>query len=244
MRAGFGRAVWVAMGAVALGGCGKGDGGAPPGGDSRVPGAPGPAGSGAMVALELELPKAQFIGTPPPINLPNLDRTPGEKRASFRVPVGLTKLARGKTVSASDAFPMLGDLARVTDGDKAGQDGSYVELGPNKQWVQVDLGEPSELFAVVLWLRHDQPRAYQDVVVQVSDDPDFAREVQTIFNSDQDNSSGFGAGRDMAYIESNYGKIIDAKGARCRYVRANTNGSTADEMNHFTEVEVYGRAVK
>ena len=39
------------------------------------------------------------------------------------------------------------------------------------------LGAPCELFAIAMWLYPSQPRAYHDVVIQVSDDPDF---VQTV----------------------------------------------------------------
>ena len=132
----------------------------------------------------------------------------------------------------------------VTDGDKEGRDGSYVELGRDQQWVQIDLGAPCEMFAIAMWLYHSQARAYHDVVIRVSDDADFVQKVTTIYNNDHDNSSGLGIGKDLAYIESNKGRIIDAKGARARYVRINTRGNTSDEMNHFTEVEIYGRAAQ
>ncbi len=195
-----------------------------------------------MVRLELDLPKAQQVGTPRPINLPHLDRTPLESVPPLLMPLGSHNLAKGKSITASDAFPMVGELGMVTDGDKAGQDGSYVELGPGRQWVQIDLGVESEVFAVVPWFFHGEQRAMHDVVVQVSDDPEFRDGGMVLFNNDHDNSSGLGEGKDLAWIETHRGKVIDARGARCRYVRVSTNGSTTDEMNRFTEVEVYGRS--
>lgn len=191
---------------------------------------------------KLVLPKPQFQGTPAEIKIPNLE--PKVEQPPLMVPTDVINLAKGKPVTSSESFPLLGELAMVTDGDKEGRDGSYVELGRDQQWVQIDLGEPCELFAIAMWLYHSQARAYHDVVIRVSDDADFVQNVTIIYNNDHDNSSGFGIGKDLAYIESNKGRIINAKGARARYVRINTRGNTSDDMNHFTEVEIYGRAVK
>ena len=84
----------------------------------------------------------------------------------------------------------------------------------------------------------------EDVVVQVADDPDFIDNVKTLFNNDGDNSSGLGIGKDKAYWETNEGKLIDAKGVVARYVRLYSKGNTADDQNHYTEVEVYGLPAK
>ncbi len=82
-------------------------------------------------------------------------------------------------------------------------------------------------------------RVYRDVIVQVSDDPDFLT-AHTVFNNDYDNSSGLGIGFDMGYVETSEGKLIDCKGVEARYVRLFTNGNHIDDKNHFTEVEVFG----
>jgi hypothetical protein len=87
------------------------------------------------------------------------------------------------------------------------------------------------------------------VVVQVSDDPKFAKGVKTIFNNDFDNTCGLGKGKNLEYVEDYRGKLMDAKDAkgrpaRGRYVRLYSNGSTADDMNRYIEVEVYGKPVK
>ena len=37
--------------------------------------------------------------------------------------------------------------------------------------------------------------------------------------------------------------MVDAKGVSARYVRLYSNGNTSDELNHYTEVEVYGKPV-
>lgn len=207
----------------------------------RSAGTPVEAKGTGRIELRLELPKEQHRGTPTPINIANLDTVPPTQRPPFLVPEGVINIAKGKPVTSSESFPLLGDLAMVTDGDKEGRDGSYVELGPGKQWVQIDLGAKCEMFAVVLWLYHVDRRAYHDVVVQVGDDAGMAA-ARIIYNNDHDNSSGFGVGQDLAYVESHMGRIIDAKGATGRYVRINSRGNTSDEMNHVTEVEIYGRA--
>jgi hypothetical protein len=46
------------------------------------------------------------------------------------------------------------------------------------------------------------------------------------------------------YFENFKGRLIDAKGVKGRYVRLYSNGSTADDQNHYTEVEVYGTPAK
>jgi hypothetical protein len=79
------------------------------------------------------------------------------------------------------------------------------------------------------------------VVVQVADDPDFITNVHTIYNNDVDNSSGLGLGKDKEYYESFEGRLIDAKGVKGRYLKLFTNGSTSDDQNHYTEVEVYAK---
>ena len=163
---------------------------------------------------------------------------------SIQVPKGTTNLAKGKTVTSSDDAPIIGDLTLVTDGDADGADGSFVELMPGKQWVQIDLGAAADIYKVAMWHYHKQAQAYIDVVVQVSDDPEFKEGVTTLWNSDDDNSSELGKGGDPAYVETNHGRIIDGKGAKGRYVRLWSNGNTSNDMNHYCEVQVYGKPAK
>ena len=187
------------------------------------------------VALETKLPNPLLVGTPVPVNIPNLEPKLNGKRPDFMVPVGTVNLAKGKKVTASDSEPVIGTLDLITDGDKEGDEGSWVEFGPGKQWVQIDLEKESEISAVLVWHFHSQERVYKDVVVQVSNDPKFEKDVTTIFNDTPD------AGKDLAYIENYRGKLIDAKGVKGRYVRLYSNGNTTNKMNHYIEVEVFGK---
>ena len=135
-----------------------------------------------------------FEGTPQNVRVPNLQKPLGRPRDPFLAPAGVVNVAKGKTVDSSDMEPIIGELAQVTDGDKKGADGSYVELGPGAQHVTIDLGAPHEVFAVLFWHFHRQARVYLDVIVQVADDAAFTKNVRTLFNNDHDNSSGLGAG--------------------------------------------------
>jgi len=193
-----------------------------------------------MEKLELELPKPLFAGTPKQIRTRNLEK-PGTPAPEIMVPKGTTNLAEGAAVTGSDDFPVIGELEYITDGDKDGADGSYVELGPGVQWIQIDLGDSKAIYAVALWHYHAQARAYRDIIIQISDDPEFTAGVTTIYNNDHDNSAELGAGKDKEYIETNKGKLVDAKAAKGQYVRLYSNGSTGSDMNHYIEVEVFGK---
>jgi hypothetical protein len=188
-----------------------------------------------QVPLKTDLPKPLFVGTPVPIKVPNLEPAPKGKRPDFLVPAGTVNLAKGKKVTASDSDPVIGTLDLITDGDKEGDEGSWVELGPGKQWVQVDLEKDADISAVLVWHFHSQARVYFDVVVQVSDDPNFEKSVTTIFDDT------VGTGKNLAYIETYEGKLIDARGAKGRYVRLYSKGNTTNKMNHYIEVEVWGK---
>ncbi len=185
------------------------------------------------IPLVTKLPDPLFVGTPVPITIPNLEPET-KKWPDFQVPAGTVNLAAGKKATASDSDPVVGTFDLVTDGDKAGDEGSWVELGQGKQWLQIDLEKDANIFAVVVWHYHSQARVYRDVVVQVSDDPTFAKDVTTIY----DNSA---SGTDRPYIETYFGKLIDAKGVKGRYVRLYSNGNTTNKMNHYIEVEVFGK---
>ena len=193
--------------------------------------------------LKVEMPKPLFAGTPRPISLTNLEPA-NIKRPDIMVPADTKLLSKGKPVTSSDSLPVIGELSFITDGDKSGIDGAYVELGPGTQWVQVDLGAPAKIAAVAVWHFHSQARVYHDNIIQISNDKDFKTGVTTIFNTDDDNSSKLGKGKDLAYVETNNGRVVDAKGAVGRYVRCYTNGNTSDELNHYCEVEVYGSPAK
>jgi hypothetical protein len=194
-----------------------------------------------QVPLKTDLPKPLFVGTPVPIKVSNLEPAQKGRRPDFMVPAGTVNLAKGKKVTASDNDPVVGTLDLVTDGDKEGDEGSWVELGPGKQWGQVDFEKDATISAIMLWHFHSQARVYFDVVVQVSDDPKFEKDVTTIFNNDANNELGLGAGKDLDYIETYQGKLVDAKGVKGRYVRLYSKGNTTNKMNHYIEVEAWGK---
>jgi len=194
-----------------------------------------------LVPLDIKLPKPMFVGTPQNIQVPNLEKPLGKARPPFLAPAGTVNVAAGKPVVGSDEEPIIGEIEMITDGDKEGADGSYVELGPFLQHVTIDLGAEYNIYAVLLWHFHKQAGVYFDVVVQVADDPDFITNVRTLFNNDQDNSAGLGIGSDMHYVETSEGKLIDAKGVQARYVRLYSNGNSSNDLNHYIEVEVFGK---
>jgi hypothetical protein len=197
------------------------------------------------VLLKTEMPEEVLVGTPPDVLVllfPGLEAPPEEGNLpQLMVPQGTTNLALNKPVTSSDSRPLIGEMSYVTDGVKAGTEESYVELGPMLQWVQIDLEKPATIYALYVWHFFREARSYHDVIVQVSDDPEFKAGVTTVFSNDQDNSAKMGIGKDRAYIETNFGKLIDAKGARGRYVRLYSNGNTANDLNHYVEVEVFGK---
>ena len=197
-----------------------------------------------LVPLNFQLPRPLFVGTPQNIQVPMLQKPLGKPRPPFYAPEGTKNVALGKPVTSTDEEPVIGEIEMITDGDKAAADGSYVELGPFLQHVTIDLRGEYEIYAILFWHYHKQARVYFDVVVQLSDDPDFITNVTTLFNNDIDNSSGLGIGKDMHYVETAEGKLIDAGGVRARYVRLYSNGNSSDELNHYIEVEVFGKAVK
>jgi len=186
------------------------------------------------VPLKTDLPKPLFVGTPVPIKVPNVEPEQKTARTDFMVPAGTVNLAKGKKVTTSSGDPVVGTLDLVTDGDKEGDEGSWVELDPGKQWIQIDLEKSAEISALMVWHFHSQQRVYFDVVAQISDDPKFEKDVTTVF----DNSD---SGKDRPYIETYFGKLIDAKGAKGRYVRLYSKGNTTNKMNHYIEVEVFGK---
>ena len=199
---------------------------------------------GDLSTVAIELPKPMFEGTPENLKVSNLEPRRGKPRGPFLAPAGTTNVARGKAVKSSDKEPIIGEIEMITDGDKAGGDGSYVELGPGLQYVTIDLKGIYTIYGVLVWHYHKQPRVYFHVVIQAADDPDFITNVHTIFNNDNDNTAGLGAGEDKNYIETFEGKLIDAKGIQARYVRLYSKGNNSNELNHYVEVEVYGKPAK
>jgi hypothetical protein len=215
-----------------------------------------------MVVLETDLPPAKHDRTQKP--------RPKQGKA-FLVPQGTKLLSRGVKVTSSDKpFPLIGWLEMITDGDKEKppqrfkDDSLLVELfEAGLQWVQLDLGKPHALHAILVWHYYGwrdageysiRQRVYEDVVVQISNDPAFKKNVKTVFNNDHDNSSGLGKGKDGTYLETSEGLWVDPKGLEGRYVRLYSHGHkcgrkhdgamTKVDSNQYIEVEVYGKSVR
>lgn len=198
-----------------------------------------------LVPLNIKLPAPAFIGTPSDSPVaPNVEKPTGKPRPPLMVPRGVSNVALGKTVTSSAPNARPDQLVKITDGDKEANEPSIVLLRKGPQWVQVDLGSPQQIYAVVVWHAHDSPKVYHGVVVQLSDDPEFKKGVKTIFNNDANNLDGLGVGTNREYFETNEGKLIEAHGAAARYVRLYSDGSTESHMNEYTEVEVYGKPAK
>jgi hypothetical protein len=194
---------------------------------------------GSGTPLCTGMPPELIEGTPKPISLPNLVPVP-EKVPVFFVPQGTTLLSKGGKVTSSDDNPIIGTLDLITDGDKQAGEGYFVELLDGLQWVQIDLEKSAAIHAIWVWHYHSQRRAYHDVIVRISDDPEFKTGVTTVYNNDYDNSAKLGRASDNPYVESRYGLIVDGKGTTGRYVRLYSNGNSSNEMNHYIEVEVFG----
>jgi hypothetical protein len=196
-----------------------------------------------MVPLPVELPKPGMEGTPPNFNIPNLEKPSAKPRPPFLVPADVTNVALNKKVTSSEKDPLVGDLTMITDGDTEQVEGNDVELGAGVQWVTIDLASPQEIYGILFW-HYYQPRVYYSVIVQTADDEAFKQNVQTWFNNDINNKAGLGAGKNLNYIESYEGKLVDSKGVRARYVRLYSAGSNANALNHYVEVEVFGKPAK
>jgi hypothetical protein len=195
------------------------------------------------VPLMIKLPSPAFKGTPKDIQLSSYVEPLSEKpRAPMMVPPGLKNIAADAKITCSDKNVASDQLSKLTDGNKEAADESIFYLRKGTQWVQMDFGSPQEMFALVIWHAHNSAKVYHDVIVQVADDPDFIQNVRTIFNNDQDNSSGLGVGTEREFFETHEGKLIEAKGAKARYIRFYSKGSTESALNEYTEIEVYGRA--
>ena len=199
------------------------------------------AADAELAPLPLKLPIPAFMGTPTDLPMgPEVEKLSDKPRPPFLAPKGVQNLALKKKVSSSDKAPITGTLDLVTDGDKESNDNSYVELHRKTQWVQVDLGKPGKIYAIVIWHAHNTYQVYHDVIVQLADDADFTQNVRTVFNNDQHNDIGLGVGTDKQYFENYEGKLIPVKGLDARYVRCYSRGSSYSALNRYTEIEVWG----
>jgi hypothetical protein len=194
--------------------------------------------------LVLKLPSPTLKGTPEQLPTgPNIEPNSDKPAPALMVAPGTKNVAAGKPVTSS-VKPFTGELSQITDGKKEAFDYDTVEMKKGVQWVQVDLGEPYAIEAIALWHDHRYIQIIHDVIVQVSNDPDFKTGVTTLYNNDTDNSSGLGVGTDREYFERQFGRVIDGKGTKARYVRGYTKGSSSSALNCWQEIEVYAVPAK
>src|SRR5436190_1294302 len=91
---------------------------------------------------------------------------------------------------------------------------------------------------------HRYVQAMHDVILQVSDDPEFKTGLTTLYNNDTDNSARLGVGTDREYFELEFGRVVAGKGVKARYVRGYTKGSSLSALNCWEEIEVYALPAK
>jgi len=140
-------------------------------------------------------------------------------------------LASGLQTTSSPGFTSLNV---INDGLKTG----YSNGSTGLQWIQYDLGSVQDINEVNLWHYYLDGRTYHDVIVQVSNDPDFETGVTTVYNNDTNNSALLGAGSDSEYAETAAGKKISFSTKKAQYVRIYSNGSSINAYNHYVEVEI------
>src|ERR1700728_1746455 len=180
-----------------------------------------------LVPLRLKLPAPAFVGTPKDTPAgSNVEKASDKPAGPLMIPRDAKNIAPGSKITTSDTNVLVSSLSKITDGNKEADDANLVLLRKGAQFVEFDLGSVNEIFAIVIWHAHDTPKVYHSVVAQVADDADFNANVRTLFNNDGANAAGRGAGTDREYFETFEGKTIDAKGAKARYVRLYSKGST------------------
>ncbi len=196
------------------------------------------------IPLALDLPLHTLKGTPEDLpSGPNVEPLSDTAPPPVQVPNGVKNVAAGKAVTSS-VSPYLGELDRITDGKKDPLDEDAVEFRSGTQWVQVDLGESFPIHAIAMWHDHRYVQVIHDVIVQISDDPEFKTGVTTLYNNDTDNSSKLGVGTDREYFEMQFGRVVAVKGIKARYVRGYTKGSNQSGLNCWQEIEVYALPAK
>ena len=196
------------------------------------------------VPLKLNLPEHTLKGTPEDLpSGPHIEPPSDKPPTPIQVPKGVVNVAKDKPVTSSVA-PFLGELKQITDEKKEPLDDDAVEFKKGSQWVQVDLGQSYAIHAVAMWHDHRYVQAMRDVILQVSDDPEFKKDVTTLYNNDTDNSSGLGVGTDREYFEMQFGRVVPGKGVKARYVRGYTKGSNQSAVNAWQEIEVYALPAK
>ena len=218
---------------------------------------------GIAIAGSLSGVTPEQVGEPfdlPPIEAPTL-----------KLPSGSTNLAFRRPITTNFPAPIVGRLDMITDGNKGvvtypdgrlryiDADNCYVEFSPSipsvageestelgPRFVQFDFQESTCFDAIWIWAgyREHGYDVVRKLVVQISQDPNFATNTTTVFNCDTDNSLGFGLGQDRPFASSRFGKLIPIKATLGRFVRIWCNGSVMIPWEtRLVEIEIYGRPV-
>ena len=167
-------------------------------------------------------------------------RDPRERPWVLAVGAEVRNLAAGKPVTSSDAAPLQGSLSMLTDGTKSCSGDDVLELASGTQYVQVDLAMPCRIDGIGLWHYCQAPRLYAAVQIWISTTADF-REARAVFNNDHQDLLGQGMGGDELYLETHLGLVQMVPQVTGRYVRAYSRGNTSNQLNHYIELEVYGK---
>lgn len=178
-----------------------------------------------------------------PMAVPQSTLTSDKSHLSIYVPANATNvLSRKCDVTASDTLLQKKDLSLIVDGNKEINEIGSIDLDPviAKQWLQLDLGQEKEIFALCIWHDYTQTYANRNVVVQLSNDQSFMTGVATVFNNDVDDNLGFGKRQDNAYTETLYGYSITVDGVKARYIRIYGQFQFNPQF-YFKEIEAYGR---
>lgn len=216
-----------------------------------------------MVPLKIDYPPAMAGFSGHNELGPDVECYDGSKpTVTLLVPLGTTNVALHKPVTASTGTTNLyadlphiqqhpteisktapANLDWITSGDKSVRTNTaFLRVGVHKQYIQIDLGAEVRIYAVAVWhCYYYLNEVFNNVIVQICDQPDFQENVSTIFNNDVKNELGLGAGKDRLYCETRWGRLIDAKGIKGRYVRLYSNGSNLGKINYYLQVEVYGK---
>ncbi len=139
-------------------------------------------------------------------------------------------------------------MSLAVDGVK-NTSGSYAEFGADNKressYMQVDLGAVCDVESLALYRYWLDNRTYQNTVVAVAEkEADFADGNATIvYNSDESDVHGLGAGKDDEYAETAQGKAWTLpEGTKAQFVRVYMHGRANNDTttNHVVELEVFG----
>ena len=170
----------------------------------------------------------------------------------------IDNLAQGKTVTG--APESSNNFVRVVDNNRNCQAGTYYETENTWEgwkdhngavWAQIDLGKVRDVSEVKMWRYFTDFRAYNDTVILLSPDENFADNTTlVIWNSngnggnDNDgafwsNSQGsdethtFNKGQDPLYIETSDGKTFPVYGENVAWKNGSQEGVPTEENNTF-----------